>query len=512
MNFKNTKKQYEIDIVATDYLEYGILRMTSVRITSECMISDIDIKETNCNIIPIIDPFYYCNTGEKYHFKLLNPCFQIRNHNNYKRTLLSDYYDNILLVKDIYDHNDILYCVWHYINKRKIPEFIDVLFEKNPMKKKFITMRNKIYDHMCKFKAPFTCHQNINYNMPMQFDPDTLSIYNSNIRLSEWYTPVNFNSLIAEHRNNPSLCDSKNFTKGINYNIKYKGTYSNKILNDYFFYNYREQDNFMTNKTFEIQKGRREDSQIIKEIIFPIDVNLFDIESIIFGVTGQENHWVIPFDIVIRNAEMYQDNFYIHLSMSQKVMSGCYDAQNYHHNFYGFNCLSFYENHVYVRINSRKIHPYKLRLCCRNYNDDTRLKSICNFLQLIHIYQKISFVDQMHISFKMFGAHEYDGFYINFFRNPIHDIKMKIFVDDRILIKFDARSLDKYVKNFVIDNGVVTSAKFTNLHRQSLYECLSEHLPIEIISMIEDFIEPNVYSMYYIPFEFFNSIYQDRYN
>ncbi len=470
------------------------------------------IQETTDLIIPVIKPYTYYTVNNKYYLYLSKPCFQITRYGTYLNSCLKYQYDNILLIKSHYSFQYVLNCIHHYITCVCDMPIYDGNINDKKQIKKFNLICKKIYDHICNYKKHYSCSDYINISLPIKFDHETQQILNCYIEKEKFgqyiLNPV---TMVIEDYFKSRLTNINNLTKcavGTNKQV-YEKTTSLNLSDNYYFYNDVICEDLSTNKWHEIEK--KSDIVFLKEIIVSKNTNLFDLESIVFKVGGSIC-WRIPFEVILKNSRIYEDETNIHIPIADNVMSTCNFSFNKNINYFkGFICVALQFHDIFVKIVSKSLFTFDIILYRRFYNNLIRRKMATKSQQLFHVYQKKSFSNVQEISFKMFNRHDYDGFYINILHQTHENIKMKILVNDKVLAKIDNITSNRYIKKLVVNNDKLTSTEYSSLHSKVLYESLQQYLPDEIISIIETYIAPSLYSMYYIPFQYLNMNFPDKY-
>ncbi len=509
------EKHYIIKKNDNQILEYSI-----VDIISHTAIHHLQFEEADDFVIPIINAYNYNRIDKGYCLNLLKPCFQIMSCDNYKDTYLGYQFDNILLINKKFGYGYVLECVMHYITTQNIPEYADNIND-SILLKKFILICSDIKNHLSKFKKNFVQSADIDYTLPIKIDYEVSMIGNCDINEKNFnLSRLDLDTMIFENIRNLRISNLDNYTKY--QQIKFElcqYVFRPKLLERYLFLpklgNYYHKNTYIAyeidaNYQFKITKGYN--TIMPEKIIVPKKTNLLDISALVLGITGQRDHWIIPFEVILKKSRVDYDESYTHIMIDKSVLSGyCYSLSKNINNFYGFasSCMSHHD--IYVKLRSRNKFRYKLVLSYNLYNSDL-IQGMQQhiYYQLIHIYQRFLF-SQKEITFKMFHNNDYDGFYINILRRSYEKIKIKISVNDKILAKIDNTLLDKYAKNFIVYDNILSLSEYTSRHHDSLYESLGKYLPNEIISIIESYIAPKIYSLCYIPFQFFNLTFPDRY-
>lgn len=232
---------------------------------------------------------------------------------------------------------------------------------------------------------------------------------------------------------------------------------------------------------------RYADTFILDAFIIPTSINLSDI--IDFEIFfGNNIIWKIPFDIIKANStKIISDNYYIKIDNTLFIHKN--DDASIIKNYYEFPLLQFHI--IDIRLNSKQ--NFRFQLITKNvfYQINIKNNFLYNNLELktdIYQYQYFPIIGSSNI----INPHLVSiGIYIKT-DQPI--IEYKLLLNNMIYIK-----LSKYLIEFY-NNLIYKKKSWSKKHSLTLEYTLNKIFPLELIHMIEKYIEQKYEYLYYFPF------------
>ena len=101
-----------------------------------------------------------------------NPCFHIRNWKKFSESVIcKNYFHDVLVFSESESFDNVIKCVQNHITTYNYENHLDT------------EAKNSINNYKKKFLDNFLIEENIDYNLPICFDPDKFKIENINLQL-----------------------------------------------------------------------------------------------------------------------------------------------------------------------------------------------------------------------------------------------------------------------------------------------------------------------------------------